>query len=186
MTPPNQPLDAQAEEKLALIFGRRTTRVFTDGAVPDSAVTRLLQAAMAAPSAAGYEAWRFVVIRGEAVLCGLSSLLTNGQVLLTAPLAIAVCGDLERGYERHLSYLLQDCAAATQNLLLAAHALGLGTCWLAVHPDEKKTQAVSQMLGLPPSFIPVTCVAIGHPETPQKPRTRFNPEFVRLERWGGA
>jgi len=123
-----------AQSPLAWIFGRRSIRVFKPGAVDAATVRQLLEAAMAAPSAAAKDPWRFVVIRNRSTLNRLAEVLSNGEMLHTAALAIVVCGDLEAAHDRQLSYLLQDCAAATENLLLAAHALGLGACWLGCIP----------------------------------------------------
>src|ERR1035438_399540 len=85
-------------------------------------------------------------------------------MLASAPLGIVVCGDLEAAHDQQLSYLLQDCSAAIENLLLCAHILGLGACWLGVHPREQRVNTMKQILSLPPSVIPITCIAIGHPE----------------------
>ena len=170
-------------EKQAFILGRRSVRVYAPGEVNEEAVTTMLEAAMAAPSAVDRDPWRFVVVRDQQTRTELANSLTNGHVLLDASLAIVVCGDLEAVYDRHLSYLLQDCAASIENLLLSAHNLGLGTCWLAVHPDEMKVKRVREILGLPPSVVPVACVPVGHPCSRHRPRTRFNPAHVHFEKW---
>ncbi|MCX7721445.1 MAG: nitroreductase family protein [Verrucomicrobiae bacterium] len=168
---------------LDLIFGRRSIRVFVPGAVEDGTVQKLLEAAMAAPSAVCKDPWRFVVVRDRGTLDALAGVLSNGQMLRSAALAIAVCGDIEAAHDRQLSYLLQDCAAAIENLLLAAHALGLGACWLGVHPREQRISRVREILGIPPQVIPVACIAIGKPGEQKPPRTRFNPAYVHYEKW---
>src|SRR5262249_6274740 len=121
---------------LDLIFGRRSIRVYAPGEIDDSMVTRLLEAAMAAPSAMTKDPWRFIVVRDTVSLKAMAEALAGGKMLATSTLAIAVCGDLEAAFEQQLSFLLQDCSAALQNLLLAAHGLGLGACWVGVHPNE--------------------------------------------------
>jgi nitroreductase len=172
-----------AQSPLAWIFGRRSIRVFKPGTVDAATVRQLLEAAMAAPSAAAKDPWRFVVIRDRSTLNRLAEALSNGEMLHTAALAIVVCGDLEAAHDRQLSYLLQDCAAATENLLLAAHALGLGACWLGVHPRAHRLRQVSDLLALPASVIPVACVALGHPVEFKEPRTRYRPDYVHFEQW---
>ena len=176
-------MSTNVEEKLAVIYGRRSIRVYSPAAVSEAAVQQLLGAAMAAPSAVAKDPWRFVVIRNRETLSDIASALPNGQMLASAALGIAVCGDLEAAHDRQLSYLLQDCSAAIENLLLGAHILGLGACWLGVHPREQRVNVLKQILSLPPSVIPVACIAIGHPAEVKEPRTRFNRDYVHLEKW---
>jgi nitroreductase len=176
-------MTSDAETSLEFILGRRSIRIYAPGEVGEEAVTRLLEAAMAAPSAVAKDPWRFVVIRQRALLERIASVLPHGKMLATAAVGIVVCGDLEAAHDRQLSYLLQDCSAAIENLLLAAHALGLGACWLGVHPREKRIQHIRVILGLPPSIIPVSCIAVGRPGEVKEARTRFDPRHVHYERW---
>ena len=124
-------MNTNVDEKLGFIFGRRSIRLYSPGAVSEAAVQKLLEAAMAAPSAAAKDPWRFVVVRDRQTLLAISAALPNGQMLASAALGIAVCGDLQAAHDQQLSYLLQDCSAAIENLLLCAHLLGLVACWLA-------------------------------------------------------
>ena len=104
-------------------------------------------------------------------------------MLTTATLGIAVCGDLDSALESHLSYLLQDCSAAIENLLLGAHALGLGACWVGVHPGENAAREVKRLLSLPASVLPIAIIALGHPGEQPGARTRFNADYVHFETW---
>ena len=165
------------------ILGRRSVRVYSPGPIDDSIVQRLLEAAMAAPSAMTKDPWRFVVIRAPQSLAQLAAALPGGKMLSTATLAIVACGDLEAAHDRQLSFLLQDCSAAIENLLLAAHMLGLGGCWVGVHPDEGSVRRVKGLLNLPGPIIPVAAIALGFPGEQLPARTRFNPEYVRKETW---
>lgn len=174
-------MNAKIDEQLGVIFGRRSIRAYTAEAVNERLVRKLLEAAMAAPSAAAADPWRFVVVRNREKLGQITDALPYGKMLASAALGIVVCGDLEAAHDGQLSYLLQDCAAATENLLLCAHVLGLGACWLGVHPREDRVGRVKEILALPASLIPVDCVAIGHPAETKEPRTRFNPDYVRYE-----
>jgi nitroreductase len=168
-------------DKLQFILGRRSIRVYAPGEVNETAVTQLLQAAMAAPSALC--PWRFVVVRKKETLSTIAAALSNGDMLATVPLGIVVCGDLDAAHDRQLSYLLQDCSAAIENLLLCAHALGLGACWLGVHPREDRIRKLREILQLPASVIPIAAISIGHPGEEKEPRTRFNREYVHWEKW---
>jgi nitroreductase len=170
-------------DKLQFIFGRRSIRVYDPVAVNETAVTQLLQAAMAAPSAVTRDPWRFVVIRNKETLSTIAAALPNGGMLATAPLGIVVCGDIEAAHDRQFSYLLQDCSAAIENLLLCAHVLGLGACWLGVHPREDRVQKLREILQLPASVVPIATIAIGHPGETKEPRTRFNCDYVHWEKW---
>ncbi len=174
-------MTSSVDEKLSFIFGRRSIRAYKPGTVSEETVRKLLEAAMAAPSAAAKDPWRFVVIRNRQMLSRIADALPFGKMLGSAPLGIVVCGDLEAAHDQQLSYLLQDCAAAIENLLLCAHVLGLGACWLGVHPREQRVKSLQEILGLKDKIIPVACIALGPPGETKEPRTRFNPDFVRFE-----
>ena len=169
--------------ELSFIYGRRSVRKFDGRAVENEKIRSLLEAAMAAPSAVAKDPWRFVVVRDPQVLSALEAGLPNGKMLRAAGTAVAVCGDIEAAHAGLLGYLVQDCSAAMENLLLAAHALGLGACWLGVHPREERAAHVKTVLGLPERLVPVAVAAVGYPAETKGPRTRFNPECVRYDRW---
>lgn len=176
-------MDPKLPELIKFIMGRRSIRTFAQGEVTDAQVLQILQAAMAAPSAVARDPWRFVVIRRRAVMDALSQFLANGEMLNNASVAIVVCGDVEAAHDRQISYLLQDCAASIENLLLAVHALGLGACWLGVHPREERTRRMKEALSLPESIVPVACIAIGVPGEIKQPRTRYQPALVHYDTW---
>src|ERR1039458_4275411 len=129
-------MNTTTDNNLSFILGRRSIRVYSPGEVSETVVTKLLEAAMAAPSAMTKDPWRFVVVRDKQTLSKLAALHPGAAMLTSAAVAIVVCGDLDAALERQLSYLLQDCSAAIENLLLAAHAQGLGACWV----DRKSTR----------------------------------------------
>ena len=130
-------------EKLSALWGRRSIRVYAEAPIPDEAIADLLRAAMAAPSAAAKDPWRFVVVRDRAMLRRMAEVLPHGRMLAAAGAGFVVCGDLAAAHDGQLSYLLQDCSAAIENLLIAAHILGLGACWLGVHPREPRMARVA-------------------------------------------
>lgn len=168
---------------LSHIFHRRSVRSFKPDAVPDSVVRDLLEAAMAAPSARATDPWRFVVLRNQSVRQAIAAKLPNGSMLSQAPLGFAICGELNAACDRQLSYMIQDCSAAMQNLLLAADTLGLGACWLGVHPREDRMAHLRATLGLPDGVLPMAAVAVGWPADAPAPRTRFDSAKVHLDRW---
>ncbi len=179
----NTPMQTDLHTKLDFIFGRRSIRVFKPGAVDDATVRTLLEAAMAAPSACAKDPWHFVVVRDRATLRQLADALPYGKMLADAAVGIVVCGDTEVAHDHKLSYLLQDCAAAIENLLLAVHAAGLGAVWLGVHPREDRIAKLSALLKLPGHVLPVSAIAIGQPGETKPPRTRYKEESVHHDTW---
>jgi nitroreductase len=173
----------KSTEMLNTIFGRRSIRAYLNKVIDEKTITIVLQAAMAAPSACAKDPWRFVVVREPKTLAAIAEGLSNGKMLATAPLGIVVCGDLDAAHDRQISYMLQDCSAAIQNLLLAAHAMGLGACWLGVHPREDRVRHVRAVVTIPEQVIPVSCIALGYPAEEKEPRTRYNAEYVHDEKW---
>ena len=178
-------MNEKSKANLSFLFGRRSIRVFAEGDVPDDALQTLLEAAMAAPSAVAKDPWRFVVVREKEMLRKITEALPNGAMLPSASLGIVVCGDLDAAHDRQLSYLLQDCSAAIENLLLGAHILGLGACWLGVHPRANRMEHIRRLLELPAAIIPVACIAVGYPGEIKEPRTRFDRTRVHYGKWGG-
>ncbi|HQC42482.1 MAG TPA: nitroreductase family protein [Verrucomicrobiota bacterium] len=169
--------------KLDCIFGRRSIRLYTDKSVDEESIQTLLQAAMAAPSARACDPWRFLVLTQRNVIDSVSELLPYGKMLKMAPLAIVVCGDITKAHSQSLSYMLQDCSAATENILIAAHVLGLGGVWLGVHPNEDRMAGIRKLFTLPEEIIPVNVLSIGYPAEVKEPRTRYNAEYVHHNRW---
>ncbi len=176
-------MNQSIQADLGAFFGRRSIRLFRPGPVSDELVRGLLEAAMAAPSAVAKDPWRFVVVRDRATLGRIADALPNGKMICDGALGIVVCGDLDAAHDRQLSYLLQDCSAAIENLLLAAHLLGLGACWLGVHPREDRIRKLKELLGLPAAVIPVSAIALGWPGEVKEARTRYTPGYVHLDRW---
>ena len=176
-------MNATTDERIGVIFARRSVRVYAPGEIGQDLVTRLLEAAMAAPSAMTKDPWRFVVVRRRETLERFAACLPGGKMLPAASLAIVVCGDLDVTFERHIGYLVQDCSAATENLLICAQALGLGACWVGVYPAESGMKGVREAVALPSNLVPLAVIALGYPGEHLEPRTRYNPEYVRAEKW---
>jgi nitroreductase len=169
-------------ETLEAIFTRRSIREFTTQTVPDELVHELLAAAMQAPSAGNAQPWHFLLVTERYLLNALARELPFGQSLTSAPLGVVVCADLE--LEKYPGYWVQDCSAATQNLLLAAHALGLGAVWLGVYPVEERVVSLKQVLGLPRQVVPLCVVAIGYPtSTPEPPARRYDETRLHRNHW---
>ena len=171
--------------KLDMIFKRRSIRSYADKPVSDERVRDLLEAAMAAPSAVAKDPWHFIIVRDANRLKRIAEGLPNGKMLGDAAVGIIVCGDTEKAHDQQLSYLLQDCSAAIENILLAASELGLGACWLGVHPREERVDHLRDMLDIPAGVIPVSAIAVGWPAETKEPRTRYREDAVHRETWTG-
>jgi len=168
--------------KLDFIFKRRSIRKFTEEAVSEADLQDLLEAAMAAPTAVNSQPWHFVVVRDEAQLQALRKALPFGK--MQAPLAISVCGVM--GKLNHLvaeKFWMQDCSAATENILLAATALGLGSVWCGVSPSFAMVKSISEVLGLPKQVIPLNVIFIGHPAESREAGTKYSAKKVSYERY---
>lgn len=168
---------------LDFLFARRSIRTYTNREIPETMLVDLLEAAMAAPSAVAKDPWHFIVLHDRGAIDRLAAVLPNGKMLTGAAAALVVCGDLDRAHDRQLSFLLQDVSAAIENILLSAHALGLGACWLGIHPREERMAAVSRLFALPENIVPVAGISLGWPAEIKEPRTRFNPELVHWGHW---
>ncbi len=168
---------------LAPLFARRSVRKYQDKPIPASALRDVLEAAMAAPSANAKDPWEIIVVQKSETLAKIADGLPYGKMLVGAPVGFVVCGDLRRVNGQHLSYLLQDCSACIENLLLALSMLGLGGVWLGVHPREDRIAHLRGLFQLPEHVIPIGVVAAGHPAESHPPRTRFTEARVHRERW---
>ena len=158
---------------LNFIFSRRSIRRFTEEPVSQEQVKLLLEAAMAAPTAMNLQPWHFVVVDDPGKLADLRKVLPFGK--MQAPLAICVCGNLSSWKSRVTErFWVQDCSAATQNLLLAASALGLGAVWCGVHPINRLETSIRTLLNLPEDVIPLNIVYVGHPAEQKPARTQFD------------
>lgn len=169
---------------LAPLFNRRSIRRYRDCPIPEARIRDILEAGMSAPSGRAADPWEILVIRKSEILQRLAKGLPNGPMLAEAPLGFVVCGDLCRAHDRNLSFLLQDVSACVENMLLAISLLGLGGCWICVHPREERIAHIRNLFHLPPNIIPVCAISAGYPaEDSPAPRTRFDAARVHNENW---
>jgi nitroreductase len=161
------------------IFKRRSIRAYTSEPVSPEDISKLLEAAMAAPSARNDRPWHFVAVTNRETLDSLAGAHPYAKMLRTATAAIAVCADPSISSD----YWVQDCAAATENILIRAAALGLGTCWLGCHPKEDRKKRVREVLGIPEKIEVLSLIAVGHPDEHKEARTQYDPDRDHRERW---
>lgn len=166
---------------LKAIFTRRSVRDFLPDQVEQEDLNDLLKAGMQAPSARNEQPWHFVVIDDPKLLNAIPEFHPHAEMLKDAPLAILVCSD--RKLEKKRASWLQDCSAATQNILLAAQAKGLGAVWLGIFPDADRVKGMEKLLSIPEDIRPVSLVAIGHPKFVPEPEDRFREDRIHKNRW---
>ncbi len=169
---------------LEIIHQRKSVRHYLDKSVKKEDLLTLIKAGMAAPTAGDRRPWEFVGITDKKVLKELGQALPYGQMLKEAGGAIVVCGVPEKSYPGEArEFWVQDCSAATENILLAAEAKGLGAVWIGVYPIKKKMEVVSRITGIPEGIVPLNVVSIGYPEGVEKPKDKFNPEQIHWNSW---
>lgn len=168
-------------DTLEAIFTRRSVRNFTKDQISDEDLHDLLRAGMQAPSAKNEQPWHFIVINDTLLLESITKFHPHAEMLFEAPLAILVCSD--RKLEKKRASWLQDCSAATENILLAAHAKGLGGVWLGVFPDSDRVAGMQSLLSMPPDIRPVALVALGYPVVAPEPEDRFSMLRVHHNHW---
>lgn len=172
------------EEALRPILERRSCRSYTSEPVSDDMLHTLLMAGMAAPSAHNSQPWEFLVLRDAPLKAAVSALGPYWGMLKDAPLGILVLANLEGYKASRQEFFVQDCSAATQNILLAAQAMGLGGVWLGLYPNEERMEGVRRVCGIPEAIIPAMLVSIGHPAQMPHPHTTFKEDKVHYDRYG--
>lgn len=179
-----QRTESGAQAAINNIMTRTSIRQYTNEPVSKADIETMLRAGMAAPTAVNKQPWHFVVVTDKAKLKALSG--GRGRMLEQCAVAIVVCGDMEKAMPgKAKEYWIQDCSAATENILLAANALGLGAVWTGVYPMEDRMAAVSKAMKLPEIIVPLCTIVIGHPAEQPKPKDKWKPENVSYNEFGG-
>ena len=156
---------------LETIFSRTSIRTYQDRTVEPQKIELLLRAAMSAPSGKDQRPWEFVVVNERPILDSLAAALPYAKMLAQAPCAVIVCGSPARS-----SYWYLDCSAAAENILLAAHSLGLGGVWTAAYPYAERMEAVRSNLALPEGILPLCVIPIGYPAAVGEPKRKLTPD----------
>lgn len=169
-------------DTLTSIFTRRSIRKFTAQPVEKEKLDTILQAAMAAPTAKNMQDWEFLVVTSKEGLKKIADAHPTGVIAANAPLSIVVCSNLERE-KIAPGYFAQDCAAAIQNMLLAAHALGLGAVWMGVYPRVDRVSNLKAAFNLPDNIQPVAVVVFGYAAEQKPEQNRYDATKVHLEEW---
>lgn len=161
------------------IATRTSIRDYEARTVEKEKIEKMLRAAMAAPTAMNKQPWHFVVVDQRNVLDALAGANPYAKMLKKAPLAIVVCGNTDKMIEGGgRDFWIQDASAATENLLLAAHAMGLGAVWTGAYPSEERCISISKVLSLSDNLIPLNMIVVGYPAEHPQPKQKFKEENV--------
>jgi len=163
---------------LTVIHSRKSVRSYTDQKVSRDQLTTLVKAGMAAPTAMNKQPWFFVVIDDKEMLSTLANKMMFGNMLNFASAAIVVCGDMRRVPDALPKFWVQDCSAASQNILLAAEGTGLGAVWIGVYPNKIAVRKVRKFLNLPRHYVPLNIISIGYPDGSERPKNKWDENRV--------
>lgn len=185
----NQEPDNRADapdEVIECIMTRASVRKYKSEPVNDSIITTVLKAGMAAPTAANQQAWHFVVITDKALKDTISDSFQWTKMVRDCGFAVVVCGDMTKlfdGDREESGFWTLDCSAASENMLLAAHALGLGGVWCGIYPEKDRMAKLSSILNLPPNLRPLNILSFGYPESAVAPKDKWDPRKVSYNRF---
>jgi nitroreductase len=168
-------------ETFHTIINRRSIRKYKFKKIEDEKINLLLKAAMYAPSAMNLQPWHFVVINSERVLNETVKSIPHAEMIKQSGNAILVCGD--SSLEKNESWLIQNCSAAVQNILLTAYDMQLGSCWIAVHGMTDVVNNVMKQFNLPSNIIPIALIALGYPDEEVKAEDRFDKNKIHFNKW---
>jgi nitroreductase len=168
-------------DAIEAILSRRSIRKFSKKSIPDSLIKELINIGMSAPSAANEQPWHFIVITETQILNKIPSFHPHSQMLKDASAAIAVC--LDTKLETHKGMGVQDCSAATENILIAITAYGLGGVWLGIYPREDRINGMRKLLNIPDHVIPFSLISIGYPAEYKQQEDRYNESRVHYNQW---
>ncbi len=173
------------EAVIEAIMTRSSVRAYTSQVVEEEKIETMLRAGMAAPTAGNKQPWQFVVINDREILDALPEVAAGMKMAPQAPLAIAVCGVPAESFPNVPEYWVQDCSAATENILLAAHAMGLGAVWCGVYPDggSGRVEKITELLNIPEGTVALSVIIIGYPNAEPMVKDKWNPAKVHYNKF---
>ena len=166
---------------LETIFTRRSIRKFTGESINDEDLKAILKAGFQAPSAHNYQPRDFIVVRDKDIIKEIAEFHTYAKMLPKAGCGIIVCGDKEKQPE--MGFLVADCSASIQNILLASHGIGLGAVWCGLYSVTELTESMASILGLPKNIIPIGMVVVGIKDGEKKPIDRYDETKIHFDKW---
>jgi len=163
------------------IFSRRSIRNYIDKEIPNKDIELILKSAMYAPSAMNLQPWHFIVFDNKEIFQRLISAIPHAEMIKGADKCILVCGDSIK--EKNESWLIQNCSASIQNILLSAEALGIGSCWIAIHGMDEIVSNVKKEFSLPSEIIPIALISLGYPNEVITAEDRYDLGKIHFNGW---
>lgn len=174
----------QTNPAIENIMTRTSVRAYSERPLAKETLDTLLQAAMAAPTAVNLQPWRIVVVTDVALRDSIAGSIQSMAMAKGAQASIVLCGDLEStlpGDGR--DYWVQDVSAASENLLLAANAVGLGAVWCGIYPIPERVTFFQNLLELPENIVPLSCINVGYPQAPASPKDKWDPDKIHYNKY---
>ena len=168
-------------DAIEAILTRRSIRKYNKQPVSEELITKFLEVAMSAPSAGNEQPWHFIIIDDPLILSKIPTFHNHAQMLKDTSVAILVCSDMN--LDHHNGMWIQDCAAATENMLIAIHAEGLGAVWLGIYPREVRVTGIKELLNIPDHIIPFSLISIGYPAEKLPKANRYNKSRIHQNNW---
>jgi len=168
-------------DAMEALLTRRSVRKYSKKIISDELIKELIEAGISAPSAENKQPWHLIIIDDHKIINKIPDFHPNAKMLPKSQKAILVCGDLD--IEANIGYLIQDCSAATENILIAARAKGLGSCWLGLYPMENRINNIRKMLKIPENILPFSLISLGYPQVEQLRIDRYNSERIHKNKW---
>ena len=179
----NQNVNMEQDLIINCMRTRVSVRAFTGEKISEEQIQTLLQCAMAAPSAMNHQPWAFIVVTEDSILAQLGQEFPYSRCDQKPACAIIPCGDLTKAIKGSEDFWINDVSAATENILLAAHAMGLGAVWTGLHPNMERATAAQQLLGLPEYIIPLCIVPVGVPAEQPEIKDKWNTDNIHYNKW---
>jgi nitroreductase len=169
-------------EIFSALYNRRSIRRYKNKTIEDELLNKIIEFGMYAPSAVNKQPWHFIIFNNnDPKNKKIIDVHPNSKMINSASKNILVCMDKELAHSPEYGY--QDCSAAIQNILLAAHSIGLGTCWIGIFPREERITVLKEAFELPGNILPFGIVAVGYPDEEKSIPERFNPERIHYGKW---
>lgn len=165
-------------ELLKGIITRRSIRKYRDKEIEEEKILKIVEAGMYAPSSRNRRPWFFIVIKNKNILKEIADFHPYAKMLYRAPVAILVCGN--KDLQEVEGYIALDCAASTQNMLLAASGLGIGSCWIGIYPRKERMDFIKKLLKLEENLIPISLISLGWPDEEKEVPERFEKEKIKI------
>jgi nitroreductase len=175
--------EGRMSDALSVIHNRKSVRNFTGQSISKEGLDKIVRAGMAAPTAVNMQPWAFVVVTDRKTLDTLAAGLPYAKMLDKAGAAIVVCAIPGKAYEKSREFAIIDSTCASQNILLAVEALGLGAVWTAAYPDNDRMEVVRRALKIPQEIIPLNVIPVGYPTGKDQPKDKYKPENIHWETW---